>query len=181
VRFLQWPRVLAALVFLAWAGPWSHAATASAGDPQVVARQLLDRIMAREFHAAADMFHYPKTQSRTERDADRTSIALWLKGLCTELGELKTADTLGQSAPTDRLLVLSVAGGDVAYWSKRGTVTTVVYSFRTSFDREPDTRVSIHLMKTDDRWEVRSFNFGIPATRTNAKEFIGILARKLVP
>jgi hypothetical protein len=173
--------VLTGAAVLAWASLSSHGVTASADDPQVVAKRLLGRIRTREFHAAAEMFHYPKTQSMTERDADRKSVALWLKRLCIELGQLKTADALRQPAPTERLLVLSVAGGDVAYWSQRGTVTSVVYSFKTSFDREPDTRVNIHLMKTDDRWEIQSFNFAVPATRPDAKEFIGTLARKLVP
>jgi hypothetical protein len=181
VTHTRWPWMLTGVFSLAWICSLGVAATASSDDSQMVAVRLVDHIMARDFDAAAGMFHYPKTQSSTERDADRRSVARWLKTLCTELGHLKTADALRPPPRTGSLLLLSIAGGDVTYWSSRGAVKSVVYSFRASFEREPDTRLSVHALKTDELWEVQSFHFGVSATRPNAKGFVGTLARKLVP
>lgn len=156
-------------------------AAAPIGDPEIVAMSLVDHIIGQRFNAAARLFHYPKTQSADERKVDQNNVAFWLQRLSTQLGHLKRVDALGPLQDTS-LVTLSIAGGDVAYWSTRGAFRTVRYRFRASFGREPDTQVTIQTMQTDELlWEIQSFTFGVAASRPDARTFIAALARRLAP
>src|SRR5204862_65735 len=106
--------------------------------------------------------------------------AHWLSALSSELGGLQTfkAEPAGQ---IEEVISLSIAGGDVLYWSKRGAIDMRAYKFKAAFQREPNARLAVRVMHTDGKWEIQSFHFGVPITRPNAQAFMRDLARKLLP
>ena|SRR5215813_2565295 len=145
-----------------------------------LALELMNRIKAQQFDRAAEMFHYPPSQSPAERDADRAAVARWIKTLSEQLGGLQSF-TARQSSTPEKVLTLSIAGGDVPYWASRGTLQTVAHAFTASWTNERDTRVTVHIMKDQHGWAVQSLHCGVVDSRPDARQFMTSLARRLVP
>jgi hypothetical protein len=145
-----------------------------------LASELVNRIKAQQFNRAAAMFHYPSSQSPAERDADRAAVAKWIETLSEQLGGLQSF-TARQSSTTEKVLSLSIAGGDVSYWASRGALQTVAHGFNASWKNERDTRVTIHVMTDQQGWVVQSLHCGVLDSRPDAQQFMMSLARRLVP
>jgi hypothetical protein len=152
-----------------------------ASNAETFALELLTRIKAQDFQGASRMFHYPESQSNSERETDRSSVARWLETLSKELDRLRSVKPQRAPQGTETVVSLSIAGGDVPYWTNRGPIDTLVYSFKASFGKEPDGRLSVYVMRKDRAWEIQSLHFGVLATRPDAKRFMAVLARRLLP
>ena len=145
-----------------------------------LALELLNRIRAQDFGGAAVLFHYPQNQSAAESDADHAGVASWMRTLSEQLGPLQSFKP-HQSSSGERILSVSIAGGDVAYWASRGPLQTLTYAFSASWMKEPDTRLTVHMMKDEKGWAIQSLHCGLVASRPDAQQFMLSLARKLMP
>jgi hypothetical protein len=179
-RYLNWALVISlfAACFVSAAG---NAASAQGGvGADSLAVRLLTFIKAKNFANASKMFHYPPGQSATEREADRASVADWLKALTVEIGDLESFGAQ-PSTQIEDVMSISIAGGDVPYWSSRGRLETQVHRFNAVFRKEREARLIVHVMNSGGRQEIRSFHFGVPSTRPNVQDFMTNLARRLLP
>jgi hypothetical protein len=180
VQYLNWALIITlfAACFVSAASDAVFAQTGIGTDRLAVG--LLTFIKAKNFANASKMFHYPAGQSAAEREADRTSVADWLKALTVEVGDL---DSFGPQPSTqiEDVVSISIAGGDVPYWSSRGRLETQAHRFKAIFRKEHEARLTVHVMNSNGRQEIRSFQFGVPSTKPNVQDFMANLARKLIP
>jgi hypothetical protein len=134
----------------------------TSNGPDALAVQLLNLIRTQDFNGAAAMFHYPASQSKAEREADRAGVARWIRTLSQEVGPLQTFQTQRSSLRAETILTVSIAGGDVPYWASRGAMSTISHTFLASWKTERDTRLTVDIMKIGNAREIQSLHFGVP-------------------
>lgn len=144
--------------------------------PRDVAYRLISLIKAGKFDRAARLFHYPPDESLAERQVDQGDVARHMQELAVALGPLESVRAAERVRPT---FTLSIAGGDVPYWKRRGRIQVISFVFDAVWHNEGDTQLTVFVLRNDVRWEIRALQIGVPTTRPGAKDFILSLAAKL--
>src|SRR5262249_5045590 len=148
------------------------ASAQAVGGSGAVALELLNRIRAQDFNGASAMFHYPASQSKAEREADRAGVAKWIRTLSAEIGPLQGVQAQQGQPRAESVLTISVAGGDVQYWASQGKIKTTSHTFLASWKTEWDSRLIVHTLQTRNGLEIQSLHFGVPTTRADANAFM---------
>jgi len=139
---------------------------------------LLERVSARDFEGAAELFNYPSTYTPAELQKDRSGVARGLELLVEEFG-----------LPTDPKpiagvvvnLQAAVGGGTLPYWqSKPNLGRDVTFIYAVTFAREGSGFVPCYFYRKGDRLEIQSVGFALPAGRPDAASRIGAVMRRMM-
>ncbi len=137
---------------------------------QLIARaaSIATRLQSGSLESVADEFHYPSSYTEQQRVDDRKIIRRQLAVLTQQFGELETFTLTPTAQPFYRIAVGSVSN---AYWDNlpnEGISAGV--SFNTTNKKISRAVLAFTFYFTNQRFELRSIEFGLGADQPNAQE-----------
>ena len=128
----------------------------------------------KDFTKAAGLFHYPTNYTANKLKKDRDQVKIILEIINGELGEVreyKISKTLPQC------YFISVAGGEVSYWSDKPSVFALQYE--VVFAKEKEGFMNIGFYNSNNTNEISYVNFALASSREGSKARIDGITKVL--
>ena len=116
-----------------------------------------------KFNEAANLFHYPQSYTEKELNREANSIMNSLKLYTTVIGTPKIINSFKYNG---KIVAVGVTGAGLDYWQQKTKQSQqIILPVKFSNLGKGFLRIEFCLIK--ENWEIKSVDFGLPATITN--------------
>ena len=115
------------------------------------------------FDEAANLFHYPQSYTEKELNREVNSITNSLKLYTTVIGTPRIIDSFKYNG---KIVAVGVTGADLDYWQQK-TKQSPQFILPVKFGNLGRGFLRIEFCLIKENWEIKSVDFGLPATITN--------------
>lgn len=140
-----------------------------------IAAKFLTAMQQKDFTKAAGLFHYPTTYTADQLKKDRDQVKIILEIINGELGEVREYKI---SKTQQQCYFISVAGGDVSYWSDKPSIFALQYE--VVFAKEKEGFLILGFSNFNNTNEISYVNFALAASREGSKARIDGITKALL-
>lgn len=129
----------------------------------LLSKKFVSFLSSGNFEKASSLFHYPQSYSEEELNREIISIKTSLKKYTLFIGKPTVIDSFKYN---DKIIAIGVTGADFDYWQKKVEKSPQLI-LPVEFSKLGIGFLRIEFCHINESWEIKSVDFGIPATKIN--------------